>query len=546
MSDTNFTSQVTPIVSTWSQDVNDAVYRAIGGGGSAPATPADVLTNLGLSPPTGSALIGYTNGATGSVARTVESKLQESVSVLDFGADPTGVADSTAAFSLAAAAAIANVSMLGSAGTSIVYNPVCEVSVPAGIYNLVSLVNTHNKDVVWDLSSGVKIINDTNLPGTINYAGVKSGNYHYGIMDYACGSGIICNSDVFLGSEITGLSSPSQLATYPGADSCGLFIKNTVPPILATIASATYTSNTVTPTVPLNAVQVAALRVGMIIDTISTPKYRGLVTGWAANGTSISVSAWYLVGNTTPTTPTTGLGAVINPFTSVFGQNTVLNLSSTANVTGDFAALVGHEIDLNNSKSGNISTVGINVVNTGSFAVNKGYQCSGSFITPFSYLNGAGTSLFNVGSDGNIFTNSYIANSSNFGGIAPPLPSQGGVIGWNLSNGGDTSLVNVQSGGSTGGFNFYNHAGTTTSLIGSLNGVGLLSVAGISTTGNVTSATSTMTAPASATATGNLELGNAVATSATAGGATALPATPAGYLVAYIGGNVIKVPYYNN
>jgi len=86
MSDTNFIPQVTTIVNTWAQDVNDAVYRAIGtgGGGSAPATPADVLTNLGLSPPTGSALIGYTNGATGSIPRTVASKLQESVSVFDF------------------------------------------------------------------------------------------------------------------------------------------------------------------------------------------------------------------------------------------------------------------------------------------------------------------------------------------------------------------------------------------------------------------------------------------------------------------------------
>jgi len=103
MTDTTFVSQVTGIATTWAQDVNDAVYRAIGtgGGGSAPATPADVLTNLGLSPPTGSALIGYTNGATGSVPRTVASKLQESVSVLDFGADPTGVADSTAAIQAA-------------------------------------------------------------------------------------------------------------------------------------------------------------------------------------------------------------------------------------------------------------------------------------------------------------------------------------------------------------------------------------------------------------------------------------------------------------
>jgi hypothetical protein len=43
----------------------------------------------------------YTPAGTGAVATTVQDKLRESVSVLDFGADPTGVADSTAAFAAA-------------------------------------------------------------------------------------------------------------------------------------------------------------------------------------------------------------------------------------------------------------------------------------------------------------------------------------------------------------------------------------------------------------------------------------------------------------
>ena len=39
----------------------------------------------------------YNQGGTGAVDRTTASKLQESVSVLDFGADPTGATDSTTA-----------------------------------------------------------------------------------------------------------------------------------------------------------------------------------------------------------------------------------------------------------------------------------------------------------------------------------------------------------------------------------------------------------------------------------------------------------------
>ena len=53
----------------------------------------------------GAGLLGYSQGASGSVSRTVAAKLAESVSVLDFGADPTGVADSTAAIQAAINAA---------------------------------------------------------------------------------------------------------------------------------------------------------------------------------------------------------------------------------------------------------------------------------------------------------------------------------------------------------------------------------------------------------------------------------------------------------
>lgn len=48
--------------------------------------------------------IQYLQGATGSTARSVTAKLQDTVNVLDFGADPTGATDSTTAFVNAAAA----------------------------------------------------------------------------------------------------------------------------------------------------------------------------------------------------------------------------------------------------------------------------------------------------------------------------------------------------------------------------------------------------------------------------------------------------------
>ena len=56
-----------------------------------------------LASSTGSSLVGYNEGATGAVTRTVQAKLQETVSVLDFGADPTGTIDSSIAISNAIA-----------------------------------------------------------------------------------------------------------------------------------------------------------------------------------------------------------------------------------------------------------------------------------------------------------------------------------------------------------------------------------------------------------------------------------------------------------
>ena len=61
---------------------------------------AAVLHNSFL-PSTGSTLVGTTNGGTGSVTRTVASKLNDIVSVKDFGAVGNGIADDTAAIQAA-------------------------------------------------------------------------------------------------------------------------------------------------------------------------------------------------------------------------------------------------------------------------------------------------------------------------------------------------------------------------------------------------------------------------------------------------------------
>jgi len=114
-----------------------------------------------MGTPPSSEYMGYTQGSTGSVSRTVASKLQESVSVLDFGADPTGVADSTAAFSAAGS----------SDGTGVV-----EVEVPIGTYKL-NANPTPTGIVTWVVRSGATFTGVGSLNGigkTIRFSGPQA------------------------------------------------------------------------------------------------------------------------------------------------------------------------------------------------------------------------------------------------------------------------------------------------------------------------------------------------------------------------------------
>ena len=85
MSDTTYVDYSVPAVNAaWLNDVNMAVYRALGVGGIAPLTPIAVVTNLGFSLTTGSTLIGWIQSGTGAMSRTVSEKTREMVSVMDF------------------------------------------------------------------------------------------------------------------------------------------------------------------------------------------------------------------------------------------------------------------------------------------------------------------------------------------------------------------------------------------------------------------------------------------------------------------------------
>lgn len=100
MSDTTFVNQTTIIVADWLNDVNDAVYHAIGDGTNAPTTPAEVRTNLDVPQNDGTGATGTWpvsisgNAATATVA-TSALGFSGTVAIANGG---TGQVNAAAAF----------------------------------------------------------------------------------------------------------------------------------------------------------------------------------------------------------------------------------------------------------------------------------------------------------------------------------------------------------------------------------------------------------------------------------------------------------------
>ena len=100
--------------------------------------------------PISSEYVTYTPAGVGAVTTTVQAKLRQTVNVIDFGADPTGVADSTAAFNLATNSAYT------STGNSDQNFPGL-VEVPAGLYKITGTVYVHKGQHLCGSGPGTKI-----------------------------------------------------------------------------------------------------------------------------------------------------------------------------------------------------------------------------------------------------------------------------------------------------------------------------------------------------------------------------------------------------
>ena len=141
---------------------------------SAPANGTVILARFGegivAGPSMDSYDVRFIQAGTGAVTRTAEGKLRESVSVTDFGADPTGATDSTAAITAAFTYANSR-KRTGLAAT--IQHPGATVVFPGGTYN-VSGISTSFQVQCDVQSDGAGILVPAAYAGTVFTVGLTS------------------------------------------------------------------------------------------------------------------------------------------------------------------------------------------------------------------------------------------------------------------------------------------------------------------------------------------------------------------------------------
>jgi hypothetical protein len=125
-------------------------------GGNDPTALNAFIAQIAAS--SGSSLVGFIQSGTGAVAETVQTKLRDSVSVTDFGADATGIANSTTAFNNAIATGKA-------------------VYVPKGTYLVNATIS--NKTIIYGDGSSATTLKPYNTAIAAMTYSVQVGDWYY-------------------------------------------------------------------------------------------------------------------------------------------------------------------------------------------------------------------------------------------------------------------------------------------------------------------------------------------------------------------------------
>lgn len=347
--------------------------------------------------------VSFIQAGTGAVTRTMQDKVREVFSVKDFGAVGNGTTDDTAAFSAAAKAAIGTICLSNAWDVSYPLRVI--VDVPAGSYLLSSLIDTGGHEVVWHCDHGAEFLplpqtGLSRLNGRLVRDGIHYSSYQFGIKDPATTLSIKGNPLEWHdeGAYVNAFTYPYQLADVAARDACTLVVDNRNMSATADVASANYSATTFLPASPLSADTLKKLRIGMVIDTKHTPtKYSGFITGWASNGTSVTVSGWFATGNqASGQVPSNGTGAWINIMTKIFAQNSLVWLDADPSNTGKAKEAAGFELDIHNNKGtpggADVDYAwGFDCVSAGTYPATAAYLSRGRFNVAYHALGSAGS-----------------------------------------------------------------------------------------------------------------------------------------------------------
>ena len=502
----------------------------------------------------------YTPPFPGSVPTTVTKKLAQTVSVLDFGADPTGVADSTNAFNLA----VANCSPATPfTGSTIAVGAAGDVFVGPGTWLITSQINTNGATITWTLADGAIITPSSSyalLNGRILRSGKQDTQFTNGIFYNATGFSTRNNVPIDSPPAVMGFLTPSQISAYPTCDSVACYADNTAVPPLAIIAASgtTYTTTTIAFTSALSATILGQLRVGMIVQTTNNPVsfYSGFVTAWDPAGLSITVSGWFQQGNAAAgQTPPNGNGAWVSPITKIFAYNGNVTLR---NGTGYAAQAAGFEMGClnNNAAQGSLGTLptvwGYDCVNLGTFGCDTAYIArhnSVGFFAGFqlSGVNNAGVTVqgfFDQTVYGNAVTNAgigFLSAGATASGTAITNVRHFQASNTTLGGGGSTigTQVGFQCQALSGATNNY---GFLSAMASGANNVAFYAQGtAVSIFGGVVN----FQGVAAAVSSGLGFSGQQQTTVGATGAASVLPANPLGYIIAFVGATKVAIPYYN-
>lgn len=331
----------------------------------------------------------------------------DGVTPIWFGADPTGVADSSTAFSSAAQAAPAGcpqeiyLATLPFPDWSYLY-------LPPGTYLLSSVVDTGNKEIVYFTAPGVEFSGTSRekLNGKVFRPGSKCVDFHHGHWDNATtfsisanhkvGSVVGGNQDYDEMARISGYSSPAKIGAGNGRDSVALYAGNMLPPPLFTASGTiTYSETGATFSVPISADVLKQLRKGMSVVTAHATPWGGILDSWTSTSITVSIG-WYAIDGSDsnpPSTPTPDNTAFyLNHFRKAWAIDAVAFIDSLSsgddlticelgvrNQKADSTLETGGTTEVNGIQIGNIN----NATDGVDFYNNRGIFITGRWVRGF-------------------------------------------------------------------------------------------------------------------------------------------------------------------